>query len=335
MEDKDAVKLNEKDRYKIFRKSKIKFLVVGIFLNILIVATFLTSAPHITPASTWIVALNKVLYGAEIKPNKSLKALHAESGKLPSEDCIVCHSNMKSSKLQLHRIHLTSHLVDFECSDCHDKITLEKKSNERAVHLVNVGFCKECHSPFSGLNENSAMKPVDFDADCTLCHSGKHAFRHAKPYLSQIMSPRDCKGCHGDRVLPWTPEHTKEDWVQTHGGLALDDAKKCMSCHEYGLQFCNECHEKKPPSHKPEDQWHDKHSERSRTSDKACMTCHKKEFCEKCHLGHTPGWLDNHYRLALKEGQKMCQRCHSKAFCKRCHSALSKDIDIPQIGTEQ
>lgn len=324
--------MDEQQRARRFRISKIKLLIAAVILNILIVATFLTSSPNISPASGWIVAMNKGLYRVGIKSSYNLKEIHRNSGKLSPEECIACHGTMKTSKLPLHRMHLTTSLAKFSCPDCHDRIDMDKVSNERAVHLVNVGFCKNCHSQFSGLNEKSAMKPVDFQADCTLCHTGKHAFRHAKPYLSHIIPPRECKGCHGQRVLPWRPEHTKEDWVQVHGKIALEGgSQKCMSCHEYGLAFCKDCHSKKPPSHKPKDLWLGKHQVRAKQDTRTCLACHQAEFCKKCHMGHTPDWQLNHYKYVLKEGTQMCQNCHSAIFCESCHTSF-RQAQLSQKG---
>ncbi len=322
--------MDEETRRKHIRRSIIHLIIASIILNILITATFLTSSPNISPASGWLMAVNKLEYRTGIKSKTDLKTIHTNASKISKEECMACHGSMKDSKLPLHRIHLTAHLVKFSCHDCHEKISLEKRSNERVVRLVDVGFCQKCHSEFSGNKPNSAMKPVDFQADCTLCHSGKHAFRHAQEYLSQIMSPRDCKGCHGGRVLPWRQEHTRDDWVQKHGTLALEDGGKCMSCHEYGLNFCQKCHSQKPASHKPRDAWLDHHKLKAKSDTRACLTCHKTDFCKKCHLGHTADWRQTHYKMVLSEGQQMCWNCHSQVFCSSCHPDWQKNI--PQIG---
>lgn len=322
--------MDEKERARRFRQSKIKLLVAAIILNILIVATFLTSSPTVSPASGWMVAANKILYRVGLKYS-DLRILHEKSSLRVSEDCIACHGNMRTSKLPLHRIHLTSPLANFACNNCHDKISLERKTNEKVVHLVNVGFCKNCHSKFSGFNEKSAMKPVDFQADCTLCHTGKHAFRHAKPYLSHIISPSECKVCHGGLVLPWRPEHTRDDWVQKHGQFALEGTKKCMSCHEYGLAFCQDCHARKPPSHKPKDLWLQAHRKKAKEDTRACFVCHTSALCRKCHVGHTLDWKENHYTFVLKEGTEMCENCHAAIFCESCHVASRS----PQVFEEE
>lgn len=303
-------------------RAKLKFLLSTVLLNILIVATFLTSSPKVSPASTWITAVDKVLYRAGVKSSSDMRAIHLNSSKMSKEECIACHGNKKDSKMRLHNIHLTSELLPgLQCNNCHDKIELGAKSNVKVVHVVNVGFCKKCHSKFPGLSPNSPMKPIDAQADCKTCHSGKHAFRHAQPYLSQVIASRECIGCHGGRVLPWVPQHEKDSWVQEHGKIALGNEERCMKCHEYGLQFCKTCHSKRPPSHVPADNWRTSHMKFAKTDTRACFTCHEAEkFCKKCHLGHTPNWLNNHYKVVLDNGAEMCQRCHGVKFCEGCHT---------------
>lgn len=313
-------------RQRDLRSAKMRLAVSAIALNLLLVATFFTSSPQVSPASGWIVAVDRVLYAANLKSGGSLALLHANASRLSKEDCIACHGTMKSHRLALHRIHLTSDLIpDLSCTDCHDKIAVQPKSNKNVVHVVNVAFCKKCHSAFPGSNSrNSAMKPEDSQADCTTCHSGKHAFRHAQPYLSQIIGSRECLVCHGGRILPWTPMHERGDWVQRHGKTALGDIPRCMKCHEYGLAFCNECHQNKPPSHRPRQRWLVVHKRAAKEETRACFTCHKASYCKRCHINHTAGWRETHSRIVIEAGTEPCMSCHSMSFCEGCHVGSSR-----------
>lgn len=305
-----------------FRKTKVKLILASILLNAFILASFLTSSPQVTPASTWLTGVAKIAYAVSPVTGKAgLEKLHAEATKLSKEQCMACHGPMRESRLPLHRIHLTSDLLPgLVCHDCHESISLEARSNVKVVKLVNVGFCKQCHSPFPGLDKNSPMKPEDFQADCTTCHTGKHAFKHGKSYLSQVIAPRECAGCHGGRVLPWTPGHEKEDWVQKHGPEALTvGSKTCMKCHEFGLQFCNDCHKRKPPSHEPRENWLNVHKARAKADTRVCFTCHEPRFCKNCHVNHTEGWRDRHMAFVVENGTETCDKCHSQSFCAACH----------------
>jgi len=303
------------------RTSKLKLAGAVLALNALIIATFLTSTPTVSPASTWIVAANRVLYSANLKRSGSLAELHAKASTLSKEDCIACHGTMKGHKLALHRIHLTSDLIPgLSCTNCHDRIAVQPKSNTKVVHVVNVAFCKKCHSPFPASSDpNSAMKPEDSQADCRTCHSGRHALRHAQPYLSQIVGSRECLVCHGGSILPWTAKHEQADWISEHGKSALGNVPRCMKCHEYGLAFCTECHRNKPPSHQPRPRWLEVHKNAARRDTRACFTCHKTSYCKRCHINHATGWLKTHPEFVVSGGAQPCLKCHSASFCDGCH----------------
>ena len=230
------------------QRTWVKVLLASLLLNALILTSFVTSEPDRSPASTWITAIEKVRYQVfPVEGDEALAALHADATKLSKEQCIACHGPKDESELPLHRMHLTSELLPgLVCHDCHRSISLEERGNEFVVRLVDVGFCKQCHSRFPGLEPNSPMKPADYDVDCTTCHTGKAAYKHDQPYLSHVIAPKECQGCHGGRILPWTVKHERDDWLDTHGPEALDSGEEtCFRCHEFGLKFCDECHEEK------------------------------------------------------------------------------------------
>jgi hypothetical protein len=309
-------------------KSWIKFIAAVLLLNALILTAFITSTPKQSPASTWLTYAYKLRYKiapvtmTTAKGKQELVTLHKNASSVPREQCIACHGDKAHSNFPLHRIHLTSELLPgLSCHDCHQSVTLQSKNNRYVVRWVNVGFCRECHSKFPGLNPNSPMKPTDFEADCTTCHSGNHAFKHARPYLSQIIAPRECKGCHGGRVLPWTPLHEQNNWLALHGQEALRVGQQsCFKCHDYGLNFCDKCHAIKPPSHTPRDQWLVDHAERAQADTRACFTCHKASYCKKCHVNHPADWLQKHPAVVAANGTKRCEQCHSLSFCSFCHA---------------
>lgn len=307
-----------------WRSTFMKFLGASILLNALLVLVFATASPQASPVSAWAVAADKVWYKVSpVTDRASLEKLHAAAASLPPEQCIACHGTMLSSALRLHNIHLSSDLLPgLKCTDCHKKISLQQRSNRYVVRMVDVSFCKKCHSEFPGLAPNSPMQASDFKADCTTCHSGKAAYRHDATYLSQVIAPRECPGCHGGRVLPWTNAHEQSDWLSTHGPEALTTGSKaCMKCHEFGLQFCDNCHKVRPPSHDPRDVWLSEHSTKAKADTRACFTCHKTDFCKKCHVNHQPDWLAQHPAVVRAQGTTSCLAvCHSRSWCSFCHA---------------
>lgn len=304
--------------------TRVRLILASILLNAVILASFLTSSPTVSPASGWITAFDRLVYRLEpVSTKAGLQDLHASASKLSKEQCVACHGSMVGSRLPFHRIHLTSDLLPgLACHECHAKVSLEPRSNEKVVRLVDVGFCKSCHSPFTGLSPTSTMKPIDFKADCTTCHSGKHAFKHKQPFLSHVIAPRECPGCHGGRVLPWQAGHELDTWIKEHGQQAFKvGVDSCMRCHEYGLQFCTDCHKNKPPTHALRDKWLLEHRPQAKTDTRACFTCHKAQDCRRCHINHAAGWRADHAPIVLREGTDLCQKCHSTTFCSSCHIA--------------
>jgi hypothetical protein len=309
-------------RRTFLRRQFSKLLAASVLLNALILVGMLTSSPTVSPASTWMTAVDAAYYRVRpVAGRQSLEDLHAGAGKLTKEQCQACHGTMLGSRFTIHRIHLNSELLPgLACAECHKSVSLEKRTNTHVVRLVDVAFCKKCHSAFPGLDPKSPMKPSDFQADCTTCHGGKHTYRHDQPYLSHVIAPRECTGCHGGRILPWTPAHELDNWVAQHGRIALKvGTQTCMKCHELGMQFCNDCHSKQPPSHQPRDLWLANHPAAAKRDTRACFTCHVTAFCKRCHINHTANWRDTHMNFVVKNGAEACMGCHSGTFCESCH----------------
>jgi uncharacterized protein YlaI len=304
----------------------VKLIVALLLFNSIVLAGFLSGDPLRSPAKQWYVQAYRLKYRiAPLDPSADkvkLASLHLTARTTPVAECVACHGSMLDSRIAIHRIHLRNELIPgLSCTDCHRRVDLRPRGNVAVVSWVDVGYCKKCHSRFSGLEPASAMKPADFDVDCTTCHSGENAFRHEPAYLSQIIAPAECKGCHGGRVLPWDALHESPRWLTLHGPEALlKGTDSCFKCHDFGLKFCDTCHAIKPPSHKPADAWKATHRDAARKDTRACYTCHKTDFCKECHVNHESGWLTTHPTFVQAKSSKSCERCHSTSFCSSCHA---------------
>ena len=290
-----------------------------------------TEANPLRVASTWFWRLNYLV--SPVRDAEGLAALHSTASKNPRGQCVACHEDKTSSKLVLHRIHLRSELLaSLQCHDCHQEVDLSTRGNSSVVTWVDVGFCKGCHSEFPGLKPGSAMKPEYFDRDCTGCHKGEKAPKHAAPYLPDSIPASECQGCHGGRVLPSTARHEKPDWLKTHGEEALrSGSDACYQCHDFGLKFCDRCHNKKPPSHLPAERWRTIHPDAARADTRVCYSCHRTSFCKKCHLNHEAGWLERHSAFVHDEGDSTCGECHSSSSCGFCHMATSNSLESSPV----
>jgi hypothetical protein len=305
----------------------VKLVLASLLLNALILAAYVTSTPERSPATVWLTAAYRArTQVAALDPTsdpEQLSRLHLDARDISTPECVSCHGDMIESEVLFHRIHLQNELLPgLQCHDCHRRVDLTPRGNRAVVTWVDVGVCKQCHSAFPGSDDPQAsMKPMDFEIDCTMCHSGDHAFRHEAPYLSHIIAPSECKGCHGGRVLPWSDAHEEDEWLETHGQEALEKGdESCFECHDFGLKFCDTCHDQTPPSHLPAGQWRARHPDAARADTRACRTCHELAFCSKCHLSHEEGWIGRHPSVVQEQGTDSCWRCHSRSFCSFCHT---------------
>jgi hypothetical protein len=298
-------------------------------------AMLLTGTATRSPVRVWTTWAWEMRYRAfPVAEAAELAGIHANARAGSREQCVSCHGDKTDSKLLVHRIHLTSELFpDLACHECHTRVDLGARSSTTTAQWVDVGFCKRCHSAFPGLTPGSRMRPEDFDADCTMCHTGERAIRHAQPYLSQVIPTQECRGCHGGRVLPWTARHEQGDWLQVHGEEALlTGTDGCFACHDFGLKFCDDCHAQKPPSHIPAERWRTIHSDAARADTRVCYTCHPMSWCKTCHINHEAGWLTGHRAYVAEHGKASCTECHSLSACTFCHTASPDDPSGPSAA---
>ena len=294
-----------------------------------LVAYRMTSTER-SPARTVATWAWKLDYWAfPVKDKAKLAALHRDAPRNSRERCVACHGDKTESKIVLHRIHLRSELLaNLQCHDCHQSVDLSTRTNSAVVTWVDVGFCKKCHSAFPGLTPGSPMQPDYYNRDCTTCHKGDRSPKHAQPYLPRSIPASECKGCHGGRVLPSTIRHEQPDWLKTHGQAALaSGSDACYKCHDFGLKFCDKCHNKKPPSHLPAEHWRTIHPEAARADTRVCYSCHRTSFCKKCHLNHEAGWLERHSAFVAEKGDSTCWECHSTSSCGYCHMVTSSSLE--------
>ena len=303
-------------------------IVALLLLLALIVYVFYTGEQQQRAVRTWTAWGWAVYYDAfPVEDAAILAKLHTSPARSERTRCVACHGDKTDSELPVHRIHVTSELLaDLACPDCHVNVELGVKGATTAPTWVDVGFCVECHSAFPGSLPGSHMCSVEFDADCSECHTGDEAPVHDKPYLPDQIPESECVGCHGGRVLPWTPSHEAENWLELHGIEALDRGEdECLACHDFGLKFCDDCHAEKPPSHEPADKWRLNHPDAAQADTRVCYTCHETTWCKECHVNHETGWIDSHPAFVDEFGEESCTECHSLSACTFCHTEVAAE----------
>ncbi len=136
---------------------------------------------------------------------------HTNAGIQQYSDCISCHGDKVSSPDDQslfdavhnqyydapHKAHLTSNLLSFTCTTCHQSVDVREESASSVRRQVDIGLCAKCHSPFP-----ATMDPAWATQDCISCHSDWQSQHASKaPYVNNAnIGPSDCYGCHGGRA---------------------------------------------------------------------------------------------------------------------------------------
>ncbi len=149
-------------------------------------------------------ALAAVVVGAGAAGNGNLTALHHEA-KANAAQCTTCHGDRKGEVAKdgksktLHSRHLSSALLKFTCTNCHQCVDLREKSAASVRKQVSSELCAECHSAWPA----NKMHNEKTQGKCTTCHPDwKETMAKAAPFVALgKVTDKDCYGCHGGRTL--------------------------------------------------------------------------------------------------------------------------------------
>ena len=156
------------------------------------------------------------------------------------------------------------------CERCHTANRQVSPDGDLLIpHRAHVDVlqikCAVCHKNLvHSLNPQGFNKPVM--ATCMTCHDGKQA-------------TNQCIKCHTQKQVP--ASHKAADWLTVHGSMTK--TIDCGTCHGFTPDYCNTCHQQRPPSHVGN--WKALHATAvAAQGTKGCYVCHdQKTFCGKCH----------------------------------------------------
>ena len=241
--------------------------------------------------------------------------------KLVSSDryCASCHTMDTATFSAARSIH-----SDVSCISCH--------SGNGAVGAMKYvpTLLRESAATVTGLGLADGVLPA---RSCESCHTDLLTSDTLKQ--THADAGTDCTSCHGevshptlrvpgvDEVAMATDQGHPEGFIQTHGGVAIDQPSSCAECHQQ--KFCEACHLRETFPHPAG--WITKHGkvqeERGAT---ACATCHGPTFCAGCHgteIPHRADWLGRHARDLQDASTTPCFTCHPPTDCTTCHSEHS------------
>jgi hypothetical protein len=157
------------------------------------------------------------------------------------------------------------------CRKCHTTYRAVSPAGDLLIpHRAHVDVldmqCVDCHRDLvHSLNRRGFNRP-EMEGCLEQCHNGDTA-------------SNACVDCHTRKQTPET--HQRKDWLEAHGRIAESDAKACAECHDWTPEYCEECHSKRPASHKGN--WKKAHGPHAKTRGDGCLVCHEEKFCEECH----------------------------------------------------
>ncbi len=203
-------------------------------------------------------------------------------------DCVSCHvapglvndiGHVARSTRELYTNLISSpeHSTNFSlptnqiCFACHTEYRTISASGDLLIpHKQHVKLrslsCVNCHR-YLVHYKNPEGKNTPSMTICYKCHNG-------------VQASKDCKACHTKKSYPDT--HKAAEWFQVHGGLAKEQGKECARCHGWTPKYCEECHQKRPPSHAGVI-WRTNHKDAGKIRESGCYVCHGKTFCKNCH----------------------------------------------------
>ncbi len=259
--------------------------------------------------------------------------------------CYGCHSEGNIAAFLLHKVESLKEVY------FHLTGSFEKPINgdgEYAKHMSNEP-CKRCHSLNRKVTPSKGMiidhpKHEEKDITCVTCHN-RVGHPEIKGYLVD-----EKEGDEKDHVqqVSLKPGSVVKVPVDTKPYEDHMEMRFCMVCHtgekDKGPRECKTCHpsgfELKPEDHNDPNWLPAKeelqsveavHGIEAKEDMAGCLSCHKQEFCNKCHkveIPHAKTWKEEHSKLFGEQGKialvgvapQECVMCHPQAnFCDACH----------------
>jgi hypothetical protein len=268
---------------------------------------------------------------------------HALHVKTQGMTCAECHPTTDSSD----RAGMPTLAL---CLKCHEEIDSDKPEDVRAVaffdeqghykrravatlseeivfsHRPHVYLhrisCEECHGKVGASRAIPPESAVKKD-ECMACHR-------------KAGKTNACNECHSKINSSWIPYTHKHLWDIRHGQVVRsqnkDSANRCAMCHAQPAS-CDACHQATLPRDHTNHWRRRSHAFVVSLDRSRCATCHRSNFCNRCHLSTRP----RGHRGGFGSPQnRHCLSCHLPLRgegCYTCHKATpSHALAAPMPG---
>ncbi len=243
-------------------------------------------------------------------------------------ECSFCHAVRQDGTMQKPGPQL--------CIPCHKQLGLgpesldvetlfDESGHYRASHVADLpdGLrfqhrvhtarteCATCHGDIA-TSSDIPLPSIGKD-DCMDCHAESGA-------------SNECSTCHENGIdRDWKPSTHDTAWTRQHGFAvrARDDAteNRCDLCHQEE-QSCNNCHRHQLPQSHTNFFRIRGHGIQSSIDRQSCATCHRTDFCDRCHQSTAPR---SHRAGFGAPRNRHCTGCHfplQDSGCATCHKAV-------------
>lgn len=259
---------------------------------------------------------------------QSSRFSHRTHVEMAGLDCSMCHS----AALTRNR---SAYPGPQLCGPCHDRIDAAKPETERVAAL----FDQDGRFPASGVARlgdelifDHGHHTATLGIDCSTCHGdiarsdGIPAPRIAKDDCMNCHADsgleNECSTCHSEVDGDWLPPSHLRSWDVRHGQVvrAGDEASvhRCDLCHSEETS-CQACHQVQMPRNHTNFWRRRGHGVAVSMDRTSCMTCHRSDFCERCHLSTVPV---SHTGSFGAPQNRHCTQCHfplQDNGCITCH----------------
>lgn len=300
---------------------KIRNILIVIFFGIMLVNPLLA---QISPGELAEVH-------AHLEGISNCTKCHHLGEKVLNENCLACHTEIKSRVDQQKGYHASAEIRGKECFSCHNdhhgrKFEIIRFDKEKFDHKL-TGYellgahakktCKDCHKTEFITDQKIKDKKFTYlglNTACSTCHDDYH----------QNTLSKKCDDCHNNELFKPAPkfDHSKAKFQLLGKHKTVD----CLKCH------------------KTETRNEKKFQEFAGLKFSNCTSCHKDvhenkfgQDCKQCHSEdsfHTIKGISNfdhdktNFKLEEKHKTVACKSCHKTnltdplkyARCTDCHS---------------
>jgi hypothetical protein len=232
------------------------------------------------------------------------KPLFVRITKPRNDECLACHrydwsDETSRTRKVPHPAHLRVASETRECVTCHKWTAHEEVYQDKHTAMPYSTVCASfpCHAGTKRADEcvNCHHVLQQGRGDWRLIHRTTVRSYGPNACLESCHDADQCRVCHTTGKTPVFASglatagvtaverlHVRADWMATHGTVALEDPKTCLVCHVSEGE-CADCHAQRPAFHGPQETWLTRHKDFSK-DERRCLTCHKKPWCEECHV---------------------------------------------------